>query len=89
MEIKDLKGTVNLSPGCFRVQDSSKKNWILCSTDGACPEDWRCKIHTAIGKTCEPCPDQAEEPSIEIAPMMIIPVAAPNCKFDWNYNYHG
>jgi len=20
---------------------------------------------------------------------MIIPVAAPNCKFDWNYNYHG
>ena len=20
---------------------------------------------------------------------MVIPIAAPNCKYDWNYNYHG
>lgn len=51
---------------------------------------WICAIKTALGQKC----DTAEGVPVEkvtkiLQPVMIVPLPAPNCQTDWNYNEHG
>ena len=63
---------------------------MVCSEDGTCPKEWKEAINKEIGQTrIDPCPEEDPNEILEIAPQIIIPVAANTCKFDWNYNYHG
>jgi len=62
----------------------------LCSVDGSCPSEWKNKVDSLLGNTqFEPCPTLNEDSIMIIQPEMVIPVASPNCKYDWNYNFHG
>jgi hypothetical protein len=38
-----------LPKGCFKITDKHKKAWMMCSTDGTCPKEWKEAINTAIG----------------------------------------
>lgn len=79
-----------MSKGCFKIVDKEKDEWQLCSGDGSCPKDWKEAIDTMLGKTTfDPCPEDNDNAILVIQPQIVIPIEAPNCKYDWNYNFHG
>ena len=50
IEIKNIKETLPYLPkGCFKIVDREKDEWLICSTDGKCPKDWKEAINKAIG----------------------------------------
>jgi len=68
-----LKNIINTLPytqkGCFKIIDKEKDNWMMCSTDGKCPKEWKEAIDKAIGKTdTDPCPEDPKNEILEIAP---------------------
>jgi len=51
---------------------------------------WICAIKTALGQKCDTAEGVAVEKVTKILqPVMIVPLPAPNCETDWNYNEHG
>jgi hypothetical protein len=69
IELKNIIKTLPYLPkGCFKIVDKEKDEWMLCSTDGTCPKEWKETIDKAIGQTeIDPCPED-EENILEIAP---------------------
>ena len=50
IELKNIVKTLPYLPkGCFKIVDKEKDEWMLCSTDGKCPKEWKETIDKAIG----------------------------------------
>ena len=51
---------------------------------------WICAIKTALGLKCDTTDGVVVEKILKIVqPVMIVPLPAPNCATDWNYDVHG
>lgn len=76
-------------PGCFEVSDK-KDTWALCETKDAEADLWICALKTALGQKCDTTEGVAiEKVTHVVQPVMIVPLPAPNCETDWNYDSHG
>ena len=50
IELKNIVKTLPYLPkGSFKIVDKEKDEWMLCSTDGKCPKEWKETIDKAIG----------------------------------------
>jgi len=89
--LENLKSTLPYTEqGCFTLLSSDMQKWKLCSPEGKCPKALRDILDTHLGKTTmEKCPEENSDELLVVQPQIIIPVAAPDCKLDWNYNFHG
>jgi hypothetical protein len=65
----------------------------MCAEDQAVTDEWVCKIKETLGEPCEaPETTAGVEVKVEediVKPILIMPLASPNCESDWNYAKKG
>lgn len=67
---------------CFEVTGSADEQWLLCSTNGMCPNVWKTELTKLFGGDFMGCPPGAKEKNgppvkmktrLELQPLMIQP----------------
>lgn len=83
---------------CFSVEGSANEFFLLCSSNGKCPNIWKSSMTKLFAGEFKGCPKsegvaKAEKKKtmihLELQPMLIQPEPAPDCKFDFNYKMNG
>jgi carbonic anhydrase len=83
---------------CFKVNDRSNTNWLLCAPSVQLRDKWVCKIKDILGLPTKDC--RTRKTSSKggknkviykkiIKPVIYIPVASRTCNENWNYSLKG
>jgi hypothetical protein len=91
IQLCKIEETISAQKGCFKVINKEDLYWLICSSDGTYPYNFKCAVDTALGRKCdlrESLNNSLKLMTI-IQPQIIVPIASPDCKFDWDYAFHG
>ncbi len=83
---------------CFKVDDRTNTNWLLCAPNANLRDKWVCKIKEILGLPTKDCRAR-KKASAEgknkviykkiIKPVIYIPMASRSCNENWNYVLKG
>lgn len=89
LKLSQIANSFYLAKGCFRIVSKDLQVWDLCMPDGTCSEAWKAIIDISTKTDSTTCPPERGEETTVVAPMIIQALAAPDCKTDFNYAFHG
>ena len=92
----DAKDDFSQHSNCFKVNDRTNTNWLLCAANPDLRDKWVCKIKDILGLDTRDCRvtklDNIKEGITYkdiIKPIIYIPLASKECNENWNYALKG